>query len=216
SGLQRVRLAPVVGRTDAVVHQDQRAGHPGGRRGRAEPRVLSQIRARCWTGAHSYGIRQATAELDGRLHARPPAVRGRGREVGVALERTVHRLAPHVIAADAAPPVVVDLEVAGLLVEAVQVEQIVGDVAPAEVVRQGGVDIVLRVLVEVYREVEVQPGSAVRLAAGVGVIAGIPVRVGVHVVAARDREVRTRTAGDIVPPERGSGAVGGVRLEDPV
>ena len=207
---------PSLGAPAPSFDERQRAGRPGRRGGRAEPGVVTYVRAGGRAGRHRDGARQAGAELDHRLHSRPPAVLRGGREVRVALAGAVHAFTADVVAADSAAAVVLDLEVPRGLVEAVQVHQVVHDVAPAEHVGDVRGHVVLRVLVQVDGEVEVEPGAAVRRAAGVLRPVVVAIGVGVDVVAAGDRELGTRDAVRVLPAERRRGAVGRVREEHSV
>ena len=92
---------------------------------------------------------------DEHLHARALAV-GRRAEVRVVGAAAVLRLGAHGVVAGAAAAVVVDLEVAARLVEAVLVLDVVDDVVPVEQVRHRGRPVGARRLRQVQREVEVE------------------------------------------------------------
>ena len=185
----RVRLTAVVHRCGPVVHEDDAAGDPGAGRVRREPRVVGRVRAgRPRRSVDRQRIRQPELEAgpEEHLHARAPAVvRGRG-EVGVVRAGPVLGLAANVVAAHPAAAVVVDLEVARGLVEAVLVREVVDVVAPVEEVRDGRVHVVLGLVVDdVGEEVERQCRPAVGVTVRVQQVVGVAVRVRVDVVALR-------------------------------
>ena len=130
-----------------------------------------------------------------------PSVR-RGVEVGVVGAAAVGGLGPDVVAAGAAAAVVVDLEVARGVVEPVPPQHVMDHVVGVEEVRHRRLAVGLRMLRQVGGEVEVEPRPPVGVAAEVGCLVVVLVEVRVHVVAARDRELRPVRAVGVVPSER--------------
>ena len=127
---------------------------------------------------------------------------GRGGEVGVVGAAAVLGLGLDRVVAERAVAVVVDLEVARRLVEAVAVEHVVGPVVGVVEVRDRRRPVRRRRLGQVQREVEDQAGASVRRAARVGQVVVVEVGVGADVVADRVRVLRARDAVGVVPPER--------------
>ena len=109
----------------------------------------------------------------------------------------------------------VGLEVAGRLVEAVVVRDVVEPVVAVEEVRHDGFPVVLGVLVEVGREVEREARASVRAAAEVGGFAVVLIEVRMRVVPLRRGELRARGAVRVVPAKRRGDRIGRVRDDLP-
>ena len=115
-----------------------------------------------------------------------------------------------VVVAEAAVAVVVDLEVAARLVEAVLVEHVVDDVVPVEEVRHRGRPVGAGRSGQVDGEVAQQARAAIGLGARRGRrVVAVAVLPGVGVVAAVDGELGTGDTVGVVPAEgRGHGVLG--------
>ena len=135
---------------------------------------------------------------------------GRRPEVGVVRAAAVGSLGPNVVAAESEAAVVGGLEVPGRLVHPVAEEEVVERVVREEQVRDDGVAVVLRMLVQVGGEVEVETGPAVRVEAHVGGLVVVLVEVRVRVVPLRVQELGPGDAVRVVPAERRRDRVGRV------
>ncbi len=198
------------GADHAVVHVDHVGGQAAEGQGAAEGRRARQVGA----GDAGRGVDRQRAR--GRplehLHARVEAVR-RGGEVGVVGARAVLGVGLHRVAADAAVAVVVFLEVAGRLVEAVLVAEVMHDVVPVEQIHDGRFEVgaAVRLVGRIVGVVEGQgtgAGAGRPAAAGVVVVAVV---LGEDVVAAGVGEVGRVVAVGVVPAEGRSDRIGRAR-----
>ena len=209
------RLAGIRGRRHAVDDQLQIAGQAV-----AGAAVVGRV--------GDVGARDRARRVDGRelaegigphehLHAAGEAVR-RGREVGVigarrrALE-VVLGIGLDLVATDAAVAVGVELEVAGGLVEAVVVGEVVHHVVAVEQVgdRRRQVAALARLHGRVVGEVEFQHGAAhVAVGTESARVVAVAVLLGVDVVAPGVGELAAGDAVGVVPGEGRRGGIGGI------
>jgi hypothetical protein len=91
----------------------------------------------------------------------------------------------------------------------------VEDVVPVEEIRGHRLAVILRVLVQVGREVERQGRSSIGVEAEIGRVVAILVLIRMNIVPARDGEVGARETVRVVPPERRCVRIGRVLDERP-
>ena len=210
----RGRARGVLGGAAARAGVDERPRHP--RRGRRGPEPGPARVEGAHSVRHHLVLRpELIAGPQEHLHPRRAAGRGRldrRREVGVVRPAPVGCLGAHVVARGAAAAVVVRLEVARRLVEPVPPHDVVEDVVRVEEVRDDGIAVVLRVLVQIGREVERQARAAVCVAEVRRVVV-VLVEVGVDVGAAGDGELGAWRPIGVVPPEGRRRRVGRIRHE---
>lgn len=167
---------------------------------------------------HDAGIEIAVAIRvragpDEHLHARPLTVWGRA-EVRVVGAGAVLGLGAHGIVADAAAPVVVDLEVAAGFVEAVLVLHVVDEVVQIEEIGHRRRTVGARRLRQVQLKVEGERRAAARTGIGVRGIVGVHVGIGLDVVALGRGELGPGNAIRVMPTEGRCRRIGRIHDQD--
>ena len=200
--------ATVLGRREVILHDHQITGQGHQRRTRTEARIGTKI-ASCqgaWS-VHREVVRQRGAGPIVHLHA-PILAIGRRAEIGIVGAPAILSFGDYLVETFTATVVVVLLEVAALLIEAVAVPDVVHQVVPEEEVGDRSILIGRRGLAEVQREVEVEGRTTVRAVSRQ--VDVVHILTGQHVVATGDGVFRPINAIHIVPAEGRGQGIGGV------
>lgn len=137
------------------------------------------------------------------IHSRQKAIGG-GSQIGIVDACTIMSFGLHRVVAKSATAVVVHLEVAAGFINAVAVEQVMGDVVLVEQIAHG------REAVSGGSLGQVEARAATGARTSIRDVVGVHIAIGVNVVAFSGVELCPRRAIGIMPTKGGGGGIGGI------